>query len=131
MGSAERRNPFNTWKREATPSPRDVFDRYGRLIQPGDAVMLLMPQDTVWRVASVKEVSDPRMPPGTVELTFTAVFTTGVQGGVPITDLLKVADVTEFTGPQGPMPGVESAQGVVSADTPEEYVQDKPRIVLP
>jgi len=96
MGADERANPFAAWKKADQVSPTEAYDRNGRLLQPGDVVHIIGKGDIMWRMQSVKPVLAPNAPKGLVEISMVAVFMTGVPGGTPIADLLKVKDASEF-----------------------------------
>lgn len=95
MGAESRANPFAAWKKTDQVSQSKAYDRNGRELGLGDTVHVLAKTDIMWRVVGVQPVLDPRVPPGTLQLQLTAVFITGVQGGMPILDILKTKDAEE------------------------------------
>ena len=99
MGSGERNNPFNAWKRDEGVSKNHLYDRAGRQINEGDVVHMIGRLDIMWRVQKVTPVLAPNLPPGMVEVSLVAVVVQGVAGGQPIGDLIKVVDASETKGP--------------------------------
>lgn len=73
-----------------------AYDRFGRVLQAGDLVILLEKGPIVWRVQEVRPVLSPQAPPGVVEISLVAIFATGAPGGTPIGDLIKVRDAGEM-----------------------------------
>lgn len=100
MGAEQRRNPFAQWKQRDGVSKLNAYDRMGREIGPGDVVHILGKTDVMWKVTGVRPVLDKDAPPGLVEISLASAFLTGVQGGHPIPDLLKVFDAQEATAPK-------------------------------
>jgi len=96
MGSDARNNPFSRWKNADQVVQTEAYDRHGRQLQPGDVVHIIGKGDIMWRVQGVKPILAPDAPKGLVEISLIAVFMTGVPGGTPIADLLKVKDASEF-----------------------------------
>lgn len=96
MGSESRRNPFNEWQRSEGVVTTRAYDRFGRELQEGDAVVLMGSDVIVWRISYVKPVLDAKAPPGLVEIGMQAVFVNGVPGGQKLGDIIKVRDVGEF-----------------------------------
>lgn len=75
----------------------------------GDVIHVLNKADIMWRLQKVAPVLDPKAPAGLVELHMVAVFVTGVQGGMPISDVIKTRDASEQPAVQPAQPG-ESIQ---------------------
>lgn len=99
MGRDQRANPFSTMRRanpSAAPDRNTVYDSLGRVVEAGDMVMFASYPGLRWRVASAKPVLRPDVPPGLVEVTFTAVITQGVQGGAANPELIKIGDFSEM-----------------------------------
>jgi len=96
MGVGERANPFATWKKTDGVSSLSAYDRSGREINAGDAVYVIGKQDIIWRVIHVKPLLGKDAPPGAVEIAMQAILLSGVQGGAPLGDIIKVRDVSEF-----------------------------------
>lgn len=107
MGRAARGNPFNQWKQEAAVSQGEAYDRMGRQIQQGDLVILPHVGDIMWRVTETKPLLDPRVQPGTLQMTLAAVMVEAFPGGVPLPGVIKIRDASEFRD-QTPTP-VEGA----------------------
>lgn len=82
--------------------PREVLDRFGHVIAPGDMLMIPALGDVVWHVAKVAAVLDPQAPPGLVQMVLTAGHRAVVQAGERTTEFIKVLDVSER--PEGERP---------------------------
>lgn len=95
MGSESRRNPFNEWQRSEGVLNTRAYDRFGRELQEGDAVVLLGKDVIVWRLSYVKPILDSTAPPGLMEMGLHAVFVSGVPGGQKLGDIIKVLDASE------------------------------------
>lgn len=80
-------------------STTQVYDRFAHPIQEGDVVHLLGKVDIMWRVQAVKPALGLAAPAGTVELQLVAIIHTGVPGGRPIADMLKVQDAEALRTP--------------------------------
>jgi len=98
MGTAERSNPFNRWRRDDQVSEFKLYDKFQREVGVGDAVMVLGKDDVTWRVANItlqlpRNANDP---PAHLKVTLAAVFINGVPGGIPVGDMIKVRDVSEL-----------------------------------
>src|SRR5688572_858593 len=92
-------NPFAKMKRVdqvGGPDRHTVYDSLGRVVDYGDMVLFAGYPSLRWRVASIKPVLRPDVPPGMVEVTFTAIIQQGVQGGSANPELIKIADYAEM-----------------------------------
>ena len=103
--------PFKTpidvsrWKKEDQVKEFEVYDRFGRLIQKGDLVLLIEKRDIFWKVVEVKPILDPtlidpRAQAKPVQITLVTSFATVVPGGTPIGDLLQLVNAASM--PQDP-----------------------------
>jgi hypothetical protein len=119
MGAEARANPFATWKRTEGVRDTEAYDCSGRLLQVGDVVHLVGKHDVMWRVSSVRPILDARVPPGTVELSLTTAFVTGIPGGRPIADVLKIIDAGEIPVAQG---GTKDAPAEEEAAAPSGLI---------
>lgn len=117
MGQAERRNPFNNWRKTQGTDPFTLYDRFGRPIGAGDVVMFPNQNgDTAWRVVSIKRVPPPPGPhdlnrPTILELTVTSAMVTPCEAGVPLPGILKILDVSE--SPEAVQKAAADAQAAV------------------
>lgn len=128
MGRDARRNPFLGRKPgDGAIPPVTAKDRAGRDLQVGDTVYLINTQGIDFRVQEVKPVLDPGAPAGLVQITFVAVFITGVPGGQPLGDVILLrrpqlqaaaASDEEQEGDQQPDPESPPAEQI--GDPPEE-----------
>ncbi len=78
-----------------------AYDALNRQLGVGDVVLIADKPNIRWRVAAVKPVLRPDVPPGLVEMTLTTIIITGVEGGKPLADLYKIIDVSEIPQPGG------------------------------
>lgn len=100
MGHESRNSPFTSWGGAGEAAAKtQTCDRYGRVVQSGDVVHLIAKQDIMWKVVHVKPILDAKAPPGLVEIALVASFVTGVPGGMPVADMIKVRDASEFAPP--------------------------------
>lgn len=98
MGRDERNNPFNTWRQADGVSATTLYDRHARVIGEGDVVHILGKGDVFWRIQDLT-LQMPRStqdPPMHLRVTMTAVIITGLPGGQPIQDIIKVKDASEM-----------------------------------
>lgn len=100
MGKAERTNPMAQWKKTEGVTIYDCYDQFGRQIGPGDYILLPGHGAVVWRVTQTRPIMDPKVPPGIVELVCAAVTQVGLQGGVPLSGVIKVRDALEYMTPE-------------------------------
>lgn len=126
MGKESRSNPFGKWIREQEIGPRDVLDRFGRVISPDDIVQLGSHPGTLWRVVEIVPDLRPDAPAAnTVRMTVTTIEHIGVAGRTPILDLIKVRDRSEYIAEGAPQ-AVEPTNGEALAGTPEEGLPTSP-----
>lgn len=107
MGIAERMNPRSLVNQATTGVNKfGVYDHFMREVQEGDIVFLPGKQDTFWRISKIAPVLRPDAPPGLMEVTLVAAFVTGLPGGAPIMDMIRLRTRAEVEGslPAAPPP---------------------------
>lgn len=103
MGRAERMNPkhWRTQNGGGLPTDRDIKDRFGRILQIGDVLLLDGKGSIPWRIADLKPDLDPRAPAGQQVIVLVTDIITRIPPGVQVQDFIKIQDASELP----PLPG--------------------------
>lgn len=94
--------------------PPIAVERFGRVLQPGDDILIETPISLSLRVAKIEPCLDPRVPPGHVVVTLTRVLQMTIPAAQPVEHLVRVVTYEE-----------NLAQGKVSAPEKKEE-EDSP-----
>lgn len=87
---------FNPFARGSTvPPPTTIMDAYGRVLDPGDEVILRASIAPCARIQRVQPILDPKAPPGMVLVTMTSVWQLPMQAGVPLQQMIRTQTVAE------------------------------------
>lgn len=67
-----------------------IRDAFGHPIEEGDVCLLSKQDQPLWRVARIEKVLDPRVPPGSLKITFQATTQFIAQGGASNAEFYRV-----------------------------------------
>lgn len=98
------------------------MDRFGNAIQPGQHALYDPEVSLVFRIADLKPILDPKMPPGMVAMRLTADFTISVPFGQPLARLIAIGGQpvqppTDQPADDPPMDR-EAAEAAIPAEAP-------------
>lgn len=85
-----------------------AYDRFGRELSEGDLVVQLTQGTIIWRVTRAAPSLSAQAPAGMVELELIAVSASGVPGGQPLGDLVRIRDAADMDARPIAPPSFES-----------------------
>lgn len=104
MGRAERMNP-KSWRTHngsgIAGTGSETRDRFNRVLQPGDVVIVEGKGSIPWRIAAITPDLHPQAPPGAQRVVLVTDIVTSIPRGVQVEDFIKIQDASELA----PLPG--------------------------